>query len=953
MKPNDSSQEHYASIRGGLSRGASLVGEVGLGNIGVASALGFSMFGDEGTRGKNIADKVFDSIEGSSGMTKYDLIGMIGNMALEDNKLLMKKFPKLSKAYSAVQDPAGWIDMADPYNFNQVPARGDLSAQAKLLFGAVEGGRLNALDGIFTQTYGKDILPKGCLGYYPDKCPDLVNQWCDLDKTKWTDMSANKDKYVWCTAKNDITLLGECKEGPTGPIADHLTKWKTDADEKCKLLSDNPSKLVWCDSKDAVTLHERCPGSTGPISCPIPKDTSKRSCTQYKALETRFANDIPRYYNIKKFRPSDFDCDGCMYLDGSNFKEPIDPVKNPLIPYQFMLNQGDCPSEYRDYYNDYYIKHHPDTQVLNCSFFDGYLDMKTYAETGETKFTTDFSRATTECSYDDTDKKYYKLRYKIVKQPAQNGGKECPAGTVDGTLIEKELCPSQDCTFDSTSSWYHEYYNDQNELTRGEGWSNCFQDSNCKVFHDSSPLTVSDKLTFLTSCVTPTDCSESTDPNCREFPEECKALQYRLKNNSLSSDNSNYFITNCTTGPIVSDSYNPITRVRTTVRGPISDDCKILEYQKNNSNKKTLNSEDEFYYNLFSCDQKKEDGSFDLEQWYQYRQRTEIEPAKYGGQCDNYQVRNQYNQESQCKPADCKYTEWTSPSECGLYDTETMTPYSLPEGWYSLQTREATEQGAYGGIQCSEKDTDYVKFTSCPTKDCVLDTEWKTSDCYIDSADGVYKKMKFKSVIEPPQNGGICNGPEIGFELCPQNECKVSPDWSSWSNCELGPDGNTFVRYRQKELLELPSGNQNCAPLIQQEVCNSQNCTVSVWSNWGTCASNGNGGYSQTRTRRITQQPRFGGTSCPSTIETRVCQPETLVGNISNAWNSLFSSSVSNTSSTPIVQVTPNSKDISGNYQQYSQQGTQATATTIPQTKTSLPPSSMLNDLGKALRSLF
>ncbi len=945
-----------------LSSGLGAVGD--LTKIGFGTALGFGLAGPEGSRGTNISNSIFDAIENTAGMTKYDLIGMAGNMMLEDNSFMMKKFPKLNKLYSGPQDALGFIDMADPYNYNQVPSRGDMSAQAKQLFAAVEGGRRTALDDIFKQTYG-DTPPEGCLGTYPDKCPNLVQQWCDLDKAKLTDIKANTNNYVWCIAKNDIIKKSECTAGPTSPITpEQVQKWGTDADARCKLLQDNKDNLVWCNDKQAVTLASRCSGETRPINCPVPKDTKIQSCKQYKALETQFAQDIPRYYTIKNFRAADFDADGCTFIDPANFKEEITGPDgtNPLIPYQFMLNKGDCPSEYMTYYQDYYVKNHPDTQVLDCNFYDGYMNMKVYNDSGyqTVEFTNDLALATTECSYDDKDGKYYKNKYRIVKQFPQNGGKECPEGTADdGTLAERELCPSEDCTFkpSTTNTDDQGWYFKTSSGTKKPGWSNCFQADYCNTFHDTTPLTATEKITYLTKCTNPTDCSQSTDPNCTEYPEECSPLQYRLKNNALSATDQTYYTTNCQTGPVISESYNSLTRERTVVRGPIGDQCKLMDFQAKNHDKITLNEEDNFYYTLFSCNQTKADGSYDDEQWYQYRQRDVDKPAKYGGQCDNYQVRNQYNSDSECKPKDCVYKPWSEPGECGLYDKETMDRYNLPEGWYSLQTRDVLTQGDYGGTECSDQDIEYVKFTTCPAKNCVLEENWNTTECYIDSSDGMYKRMKYKSVLQDAENGGTCEGPQLVIEPCDQQpqECKVSPTWSSWSNCDLAEDGYTYVRYRKKDLLQIPSAGQQCSDLIEREVCSPQNCQVGAWKDWGSCVSDGSGSYKQTRTRSITQQPAYGGNSCPLTSETRPCQPSTF-SNVLTTFTNLFSSTPTS-SPTPTISIntTSSSPDSSLNYQQISQQGTKASSSSqLPSSATNQPPpSSMLNDLGKAFRSLF
>jgi hypothetical protein len=45
-------------------------------------------------------------------------------------------------------------------------------------------------------------------------------------------------------------------------------------------------------------------------------------------------------------------------------------------------------------------------------------------------------------------------------------------------------------------------------------------------------------------------------------------------------------------------------------------------------------------------------------------------------------------------------------------------------------------------------------------------------------------------------------------------------------------------------------------------------CSLSEWSDWSDCSNN-----SQTKTRRVLREPKFGGTACGNLVETRFCGP--------------------------------------------------------------------------------
>jgi hypothetical protein len=715
----------------------------------------------------DIAKVGLKDIKEKTGMNSDQLIGMGGNLIAEP--VLKKVGAKaLAGAFDHIQEPLMAIDLADPYNYNMVPTREGIDAQAKTMFQLVENMRKGYIDDIYKKTYGTN--------------------------------------------------------GPTGA---------------------------------------------------------------YSQIDKRIGQMIPHYYTIKHFTMGDLGLDQCEYINMSNFiddqGQPIQLTpsggSNPLIPYQFMLNTANCPTGYQSYYQDYYIKNHPDTQILDCQLNDGYLDLVTYTATSGASgpYISDLSRATTSCSLNDSDGKYYQYRYRVVLQNPQNGGKECPTGTVDNMYTETIPCPSQDCSY--KTDWYHNNYDSNGNISgTSPDWSDCFQSGLCSGYHSTGSLSDDDQYYYnLFNCNQKK--SDGTYDTSQWYQIRTRDVLTGAKNGGNCDSlqiRSNYDPSNtvCQSqdcaliGDWYHNNYNSNGNISGT--GPDWSNCFQSGLCSTYHSTGSLSNDDQYYYKLFNCDQKKSDGTYDTSQWYQMRQKVVSVPAKQGGKCDSVQIRSNYDTSSTCKPVNCSYSDWSSTGSCGLFNTTDASTFHKPPGWYTYQTRQIQSQSAYGGIQCSSDDLDYVRLSECNKNDCVL-SDWKTTDCYIDSTDGKYKRMKYKSVVQQATNGGSCTGPIIQYESCPTKNCAVSPDWSNWSNCSLSPDGKTFVRYRSKSVLQQPSAGQQCSPLLQQETCQPQNCQVGNWSDWSSCYTNNVGQRIQTRVGEILTPSLYGGTSCPDLNQYRSC----------------------------------------------------------------------------------
>ena len=88
--------------------------------------------------------------------------------------------------------------------------------------------------------------------------------------------------------------------------------------------------------------------------------------------------------------------------------------------------------------------------------------------------------------------------------------------------------------------------------------------------------------------------------------------------------------------------------------------------------------------------------------------------------------------------------------------------------------------------------------------------------------------------------------------------------WSGWNTCTKSCGRGTQYRTRGITVPAICGGTCNHA-LKETRNCNTQCCPVNCawsWNAWGPCS--GCGISTKTRTIRIKQNPRCGGTSCSS-----------------------------------------------------------------------------------------
>eukprot|EP00042_Codosiga_hollandica_P042165 m.383963 g.383963 ORF g.383963 m.383963 type:complete len:692 (+) comp56261_c0_seq1:101-2176(+) len=119
-------------------------------------------------------------------------------------------------------------------------------------------------------------------------------------------------------------------------------------------------------------------------------------------------------------------------------------------------------------------------------------------------------------------------------------------------------------------------------------------------------------------------------------------------------------------------------------------------------------------------------------------------------------------------------------------------------------------------------------------------------------------------------------------------DCVVS-QWGTYGSCSATCGVSARTRSRTITVAPLNGGNA-CPSLQQTVVCNGNacpvDCIVSMWSSYSTCSKTCGFG-SQTRSRTVVTQARFGGLACPVLREIQNCNSfECPIDCVVSSWSS-------------------------------------------------------------------
>mmetsp|Transcript_23708 Transcript_23708/g.50644 ORF Transcript_23708/g.50644 Transcript_23708/m.50644 type:complete len:1561 (+) Transcript_23708:103-4785(+) len=187
---------------------------------------------------------------------------------------------------------------------------------------------------------------------------------------------------------------------------------------------------------------------------------------------------------------------------------------------------------------------------------------------------------------------------------------------------------------------------------------------------------------------------------------------------------------------------------------------------------------------------------------------------------------------------DCEFTDWLEWTQCSA---------SCGEGRHS-RIRQIRTEAANGGATCDDKLLEAKPCVDriCPSEDCKL-SDWSAwSGCSV-GVEG--QRARRRSILQVPEGDGLaCEEALMETSACPGlnvTDCIVS-DWSAWSDCTKSCMGGQ--KYRERELTTPNSNGGRCAAaattnLKELEVCNNhpceeeiQDCALSQWTEWSSCS---------------------------------------------------------------------------------------------------------------------
>jgi hypothetical protein len=206
------------------------------------------------------------------------------------------------------------------------------------------------------------------------------------------------------------------------------------------------------------------------------------------------------------------------------------------------------------------------------------------------------------------------------------------------------------------------------------------------------------------------------------------------------------------------------------------------------------------------------------------------------------------------------------------------------EGFKTYRERDCNSSSVAGG---------YLEI--CPS-DCTYQPWNDWGACDVSCGNGT--RTRTRSVTQASHDGIACvassdatfewtgsSGTETQQKTCLERQCPVDCDVSGWDNsapCTKTCGGGQQTRYRR--ITKAPQyGGNACPPLTETNACNEEDCPtdceVSKWSAWGSCSKTCSGkdpgtrlfGARQERTRYVVQEPDGEGVPCPALTQQRLC----------------------------------------------------------------------------------
>lgn len=254
----------------------------------------------------------------------------------------------------------------------------------------------------------------------------------------------------------------------------------------------------------------------------------------------------------------------------------------------------------------------------------------------------------------------------------------------------------------------------------------------------------------------------------------------------------------------------------------------------------------------------------------QTRTRPVLVQAANGGAACPVLVESRACNEQPC-PIDCAVSDWTDWGDCSV----------ACGGGTQQRSREVTQSAANGGAICPAlTESRLCNTQGCPV-DCTVGAFSDWGSCSKNCGGGL--RTRSRPVVTEAANGGAACPVLEESETCNTQPCPVDcvvSEWEAFGTCSATCGGGTHTRKRTV-VTPASNGGAVCPPLEETASCNTQGCpvacVVSDWSAFSECSAECGGGESA-RTRTVVTPASNGGIACPALRETVACKEEPCPG---------------------------------------------------------------------------
>lgn len=243
----------------------------------------------------------------------------------------------------------------------------------------------------------------------------------------------------------------------------------------------------------------------------------------------------------------------------------------------------------------------------------------------------------------------------------------------------------------------------------------------------------------------------------------------------------------------------------------------------------------------------------------QYRNRTVLQPALFGGQaCPLLNATRACN--TRPCPEDCLLSDWSAWGNCSSWcgsGEQTRQRHIL---------RAAREGGAPCGTLNETKACHVLR--PCPV-DCAMGNWTAWSPCSAGCGPGVQNRTR--RVLRRDQHGGRACSSAVEARDCLVTQCPVDCEvsaWGAWGRCE--PCGPAGMQRRSRWVIRADDyGGLPCPPLNEIQNCSRPcptPCKLTEWEPVTPCTERCGGGIRTVR-RAVAEQAAHGGAPCLADME--------------------------------------------------------------------------------------